>query len=137
MTKTTFDLVDTIYNVLSNNAGLTSVISGVVCKKRLLNSRKEDVVIGSLPVNNDQIQQAVLNINVHVPNLKMTIEGKQDNTQPDTARLKLITGIVWQAIDDKFYADHWFYVQQQNLFEEELTNNHYSNIRVNFFSINA
>jgi hypothetical protein len=131
---TTFDIANTIYRVLSNDVDLTSSISGIVCKRRPLNSNKEDIVIGSLPVNNEQVQQAVANVNVHVPNLSISTGAGIDTTQPNTKRLKEITDKVIHLLDEKYFDSYWFYVQQQNLFEDE--QDHYSNIRLNFYSEN-
>lgn len=135
MTKSTFDIVDIIYQVLSADASITGEITGIVCKKRLVNSDKEDVVIGSLPVSNEQVQQAVANINIHVPNLIIKANGMQDISQPNLKRLNELTALVWGIVDEKYYSEYWFYVQQQNLFEDPGTNEHYSNIRVNFNSL--
>ncbi len=135
--RNTFDIVDLLYGFLIADTDITGAISGGIYKhNRPLNSDKEDVVIGSLPVNNDQLQQTVPNINIHVPNLKLTKGTIQDNTQPDTKRLKTLTALLVTKLDDKTFDDYWFEVQQQTLFSDEETNEHYSNIRLNFYSIN-
>ncbi len=89
--KTTFDIVNVIYEFLSS-ANLP--ISGGVYKRRPTGSTQEDVVIGSLPINNEQVQQTVLNINVHIPNITVVVNGIQDNTQPDSKRLNEVTKLV-------------------------------------------
>lgn len=133
--RTTYDAENIIFKTLS--ASNTLNISGDVYKHRPLNSHQEDIIVGSLPISNDDIQKAVLNINVHVPNLIVNISGAQDNTQPNLARLNELTRLVWQLLDNQFFNGYWFYVQQQNLFADEQTNEHYSNIRLEFYSINT
>ena len=134
--RNTFDLVSIIYLALKTNA-ITSAITGNVYKnQRPLNSDKIDIVVGSLPVNAEQIQQAVLNVNIHVPNLKLSINGAQDNTQPDLVKLNAVTKLVTIELKDKVGGDYWFDIQQQTLFASESANEHYSNIRVNFYSEN-
>lgn len=126
--KTTFDIVDIVYLFLKTK---TITISGGIYKHlRPANSVLEDIVIGSLPVNNEQIQQAVVNINIHVPNVKLP----QDTTQPDSKRLNTLTALIIGYVDEQYINNYWFYVQQQNVFADGLEN--YSNIRLNFFSEN-
>jgi hypothetical protein len=133
--RSTFDIVDILYSVLSNEIGITSVINGSVYKNmRPLGSIAEDIVIGSLPVNFEQIQQAVANINIHVPNLVIKVGTTQDNTQPNNKRLKQLTNLVLGIVKEGIGSDYWFELQQQNTFSED--QEHYSNIRLNFYSEN-
>lgn len=135
--RNTFNLVDIIYLVLTANAAITSAITGKVYKNaRPLNSDKQDIVVGSLPINAEQIQQAVMNVNVHISNLKISINGVQDNSQPNLIKLEEVTALVIEGLKDKVFSDYWFDIQQQNLFADEATNEHYSNIRINFYSEN-
>lgn len=135
--RNTFNLVDIIYLVLTANATIMGAINGKVYKnQRPLNSDKQDIVVGSLPINAEQIQQTVMNVNVHIPNLKISINGAQDNTQPDLVKLEAVTAMVIEGLKDKVFGDYWFDIQQQNLFADEATNEHYSNIRINFYSEN-
>lgn len=142
--RTTFDLEDIIYQVLIASPALISTtatkLSGGIYKSggRPLGSVavKEDIVIGTLPVNNAQVQQAVMNINIHVPNLNLLIDNVQDKTKPDHVRLKVLTDLVIGLVDNKTISNYWFDVQQQHVFEEPGANEHYSNIRLNFYSEN-
>ena len=135
--RNTFDIVDIIYLVLSANTSVTSSINGKVYKnQRPTNSDKQDIAIGSLPINAEQIQRTVVNVNIHVPNLRIKINGVQDNSQPDLVKLNEVTTLVIGALKDKVFNDYWFDVQQQNLFASETTGEHYSNIRIDFYSEN-
>lgn len=134
--RDTFDIETIIYKQL-NVLSITNAISGKVYKNsRPLNSNKVDVVVGSLPINAEQLQRTVVNVNVHAPNLILSINGIQDNTQPDVAKLKTVTALVISALTDKAFTDYYFDVQQQVLFKDETTDEHYSNIRINFLSEN-
>ncbi len=131
--RTTFDIDNILYQVLSNNAGLAATITGSVYKRnRPVSSTEEDIVIGSLPVTNDQLQRTVANVNIHVPLLEIATENGQD-TQPDTVRLKELTDMVILIVNDIVGPDYYYDVQQQNVFFDSITNDYYSNIRVNFF----
>ncbi len=131
--RTTFDIDNILYQVLSNNAGLTATITGSVYKRnRPVSSTEEDIVIGSLPVPNNQLQRTVANVNIHVPLLEIATENGQD-TQPDTVRAEQLTDMVVLIVDDIVGPDYYYDVQQQNVFFDSITNDYYSNIRVNFF----
>lgn len=135
--RSTLKAVDILYQILKLTSSITSAISGKVYKdRRPDNSDKEDIVVNSLPINFEQVQQAVLNVNIHVPNLKLNINGVQDNSQPDRVRLDTITDLVMTAVKDHVGSDYWFFIQQQNVFPSENFMEHYSNIRIDFYSEN-
>jgi hypothetical protein len=128
----TLEIIDKLYMVL-NVTDVTDVISGGVYKsKRPINSNAEDVVIGCLPTVNLQIQPAVANVNIHVPNLNIA----GDNTQPNFARLRELTTLVISKLTDQYKGSYWFDVQSQGTYPEDEINQHYSNIRVQFFNNN-
>lgn len=132
----TLEIIDKLYLVL-NVTEIKSAITGTVCKSmRPINSKKIDIVIGCLPTNNLKLQTAIANVNIHVPNLNFKNNGAQDNTQPDTAKLRSLTALVISKLDDQTMEDYWFDVEQQTIFPENNINEHYSNIRVKFYSIN-
>jgi hypothetical protein len=135
--RTTFDVEDILYTRLKNDATVTGAISGKVYKNnRPVNSNLVDIVIGSLPMPNEQLQRSVANVNVHAPNLKLNLNGVEDNSQPDRVKLKQVTSLVITSLKDNVFPDYYFDVQQQNMFASEDSDEHYSNIRVNFFSEN-
>lgn len=134
--KTTLDIEDILWTFLDSSSLKTSVNGGVYKKKRPAGSTKEDVVINCLPVNNLQIQSAVANVNIHVPNKVQNISGIQDDSQPDHARLKELGNAAVSLLVDQWNNDYTFDVQQQNVFEDEDGKSHYVNIRLDFYSIN-
>jgi hypothetical protein len=134
---TSLDMVDVLFQVLWNSS-LRNNISGSIYKyKRPASSTKEDVVINSLPVNNLQLQTAVLNVNIHVPNVVATLNGSQDNSIPNTKRLKAIVDEAIPMLKDRWAQDYNFDIQQQNLFEDDNGTSHYINIRIDFYNINT
>lgn len=132
----TLQLVDLVFLRLKGSS-LESAISGKLYKhKRPVNSVLEDIVVNSLPTNNLQLQSAVLNVNIFVPNLKLKINNVQDNTQPDHLRLETLCNLAVDRLKDYWQDDFNFDVQQQMLFEDEQSGSHYINIRLDFFNIN-
>jgi len=128
--KSSLDVVDLLY-VLIKNSALNAEISGLVCKyKRPINSENEDIVINSLPVNKQDVQRGMLNVNIHVPDLQLP--GTPIDRQPDTARLRTLTNMTIELLEEYYGAAYLFEVDDDNVLPDE--NNHFSNIRVSFFS---
>jgi hypothetical protein len=132
--KTTFDLVNTIYTALFNSAMRTAISGSIYKQQRPLDSTKEDVVINALPITGDQLQSSIININIHVPNLLIESNGKQDNTQPNLVKLKSLTDLVIAAVNNTYGVNFNYSVQQQTLIQD--IDDYYSNIRVQFNLIN-
>src|SRR5690606_9469894 len=117
--------------------GLTKISGGIYKYQRPMNSDKEDIVINSLPMNNEVIQEGVLNINIYVPNISIEQNGVIDNSMPDTARLKTLCEIATQNLKEVWSDDgeYHFELQQENLYQDD-NNQHYINLRVMFRNIN-
>jgi hypothetical protein len=114
---------------------------GKLCKyKRPLNSAQEDVVINGLPLVKDDIDEAVLNVNIYVPNLKLP--DLNDKSQPDNARLLVLSKLGNRALTDNADDDgeiwddageYCFKYQQDTVMEDD-NNQHYVNFRIEFYS---
>lgn len=103
-------------------------ISGHVYKlSRPVNSKKEDIVIIPLAMNAEQMQEGVINVNVHVPNLRL---GK-DNTQPNNPRMAAISQEVMAALDDYWGYSYNFHLDNAGHPERD-GDGWYNNIRVRF-----
>lgn len=131
--RTTFDQANILYSVLKN-APIAATLSGGIYKvKRPDNSNKEDVVIGSLPISaGDVIQRGTSIINIHVPDLEITINGVTQ-IQPNTMRLGELTALAEQAIEKYFGAEYNYWMSDQALLEDkEGMNNHFVSFKVQF-----
>ena len=133
------DIRDILRNYLATSALMTDPLkpNGSIYKgTKPLNSTKEDVVVNLLyQVHNGHLSEGSLNINTHVPNLTLTVNGVIDRSQPDYARLKYLTGIVYSAIDTVFGLDYNFEIVGEG--EDSDENNYtFSNLKVSFNSIN-
>jgi len=133
---TTLDIVDVLWAAI-NGSALKSAISGGIYKgARPVNSSKEDIVINCLPVPNTQLQTAIANVNIHVPNVVQNLNGIQDDTQPNYARLKALATMAVGVLQDKWQAGYHYDVQQQVMIQDEQAKSHYINIRVEFYNLN-
>lgn len=135
---TPYDAIDILWARM--NSDLKGSISGGVYKlSRPLNSDKEDIVINSITLNAAQLQEGVLNVNIHVPNLSINVNGVQDNTQPNFSRLKALTALAVSSLSDVWASlGEYNYTPQEpgNPLKEDGIDSYYSNIRVEFFSVN-
>ena len=147
MSNTSITALNMLYQHISRSVLVTDAKkpNGKLCKyQRPLNSLLEDVVINSLGLNREDVQEGVLNVNIYVPNIDYSKipdhPQKADKTQPDTARLTYLLNLanialgegeeIWEAT-----GNYCFELQQDNLFEDE-NNQHYLNLRVEFNSTN-
>jgi hypothetical protein len=129
---TTSQIIDILFAKLKSSALASSITGGIYKLRRPADSKKEDVVINCLPASNTQLQKVIANVNIHVPDLNITL-----NSQPDTAphmiRLEAL-GIMASDI----LADNWtdslnYDVQQEVIIEDREAGDHYINIRIEFF----
>lgn len=133
--KSSLEAIDLVYAALVPSA-LRTAINGQVYKAvRPLNSDKEDVVINALPVTNQKIQRGLVNVNIHVPNLQLTVGNVIDKTQPNSARIKTLASLAIAILKEKWGAngDYLLEIESERVFPDE--SNHYSNIRVLFYSL--
>jgi hypothetical protein len=134
--KTTLEIIDTLWSHI-NNSSLKSAINGQICKqKRPISSKAEDVVINCLAANNEQLQTAIVNVNIYVPNVTVRLNGAVDTSQPNMARLETLAVAAGAILDDQWVDDYNFSVQQQLVIEDQESTSHYINFRIEYYSIN-
>ena len=130
--KTALTAQETIFQrLIQSGVKNTSAITGGIFKNRKpKDSQKEDIVVRALTMNAEQIQEGVINVNIHVPNLKLS----SDSTQPDETRFKAITEIVLAALRDYCGFDYWFTIKVPGILYPD-GDNWFSNIQVEFTSL--
>lgn len=130
--KTGNQSVDDVYGML---VGL--VISGQIYKyKRPLNSKKVDIVVNSLTLSTQPLQQGIVNINIHSPNMKnVQIEGQPDSEFPDSETLNRIAADIIPLVDvqwkDTFHTD----IDTAPNMLQDSDGTWYINIRLNYYSV--
>jgi len=135
--KTTLSAVDDVYDALKASP-LASEITGKIFKdRRVANGATEDVVINSPTVNAAQLQQGLVNVNIHVPNIIVKQNGVSDDTQPNHARLRELALMAAGILKDNVSGDASFNLQQiVGPLLDEVAKDHYVNIRLDYFNIN-
>jgi len=129
---TGLELNTKIYKLLSANSQLVSAINGRIYKqKRPDNSKKEDIVVNTISVSHDHPQEATSNINIHIPDKQVKIDGVQQYT-PQTDKLESLTKKVVDIVKAANYTGISLWVSVESLIKEDNINEHYQNIRLSW-----
>lgn len=124
--KTATEVVLDVY-ALANVPEVTNAITGEVCQFfRPNDSVKQDIVIGILGVDNEWMQQATVNVKIHVPNLK--------DGQGDLASLDMIAGIVIPLLDSQ-YRDSFYTMVSETFLRQDTDGTWFYRIVVDYYSI--
>jgi hypothetical protein len=136
--KTTLDVLTILYQLLLQSS-LPSEITGKVRKgERPVGSTKEDIVVNTLPIANDNLQRTVANVNVYVPCIEVS-ENDIQTQKPDYARLDELVDMLLPILKDvrekrDYYLD-WQQVSQP--IKDEHSNSYFINIRIDFYAFNV
>lgn len=131
--KQTYDTDSILFGLLKGSSAITSVITGgIYAGERPLNSVKEDIVVNTIVLSQENEPQiGTSNINVHVPDKVVKIDEVQQKME-DRARIKTLAGLVLEAIRSAKVPGLSLSIESQITISEVEINQHYSNIRVNW-----
>lgn len=132
--KNTRAAINEVIKVLLNASTVTSAITGVIARRRPINSTKEDIIVNALSLNFDQLQYGIVNVNIHVPNVEVTQNGVVDKNYPNYARIQALTELVLPVLKDYAGGGFYFTLQQESVIEEQYSS--YANIRLEIRSKN-
>jgi len=129
--KTTFDTDTILFQILKASAPLVAAISGgIYSGERPDNSVLEDVVASTLTLTQDVLpQKGVSNVNIHVVDIEVMIAGRSQK-KANTVRLKLITGLVLNALRAARVEGLSIVVKGQTEFNDPGISQHYVNLRI-------
>lgn len=129
--KTSGQLITELYKFAKASRINSDVTANIYKKERPLNFAGECIVINSLPVTVDQIQEGVFNLNYFVPNLKNTSVNPVDDTQPNSAKLdageRVITEVMQEVWTDQGYV---FWIMQATQMANDGFKEWYVNFRI-------
>lgn len=135
MMKTQSDQIKALFELVSASPELAAALTGGIFElTRPENSLREDVVVNSLPVLPGSIQYGTANVNLYVPDIKVSQTSKYSAYYAaDSTRLEELKDLVLPLIENGIYADKAkYYVALSSLIREPETRSHYYNFRVNF-----
>ena len=129
--KGVVQVIDDVYSVLKTSQLKTAVSGSLYKMQRPDDSTKEDIVINSLPVVSGDVDECVVNVNVYVPDLQISIAGKPQ-TQPDFARMKQLTDIGKLALEEYSSQSFRFFLDNVGVIREQSINQHFINFRLSY-----
>lgn len=130
--KSALQMASEAYQLLIASSIKTSINGGIYLMKRPQNSIVQDIVINTLALTNNQLQAGVFNINIHVPNITVQLNGKSDNTQPDLLTLGTISDLVGVIFQDYVGLDFRMYIDQPGNPIKDDDGTWYINLRINY-----
>ncbi len=123
------DMLTILYRILSVS-DLGTLVQGRVYKLNKPQGLFECVVINALPVSQAQQQIGTANVNIYVPDLAQTREGKPDQVA-DTVRLNTLTSMALPLLT-VYETGYDFAPVSMTLIEQPESKSHYMNIRIDF-----
>lgn len=129
--KTTYDIDSVVFRIIKESLSGT-IKGGIYPGERPVNSNYEDITINTIVLSQDNPPQlGTSNINVHVPDLIVTVNNVQQNVE-DRSRLNVLTGLVLSAIRSAIVPGLKIAVESQTTLNEPEIKQHYANIRINW-----
>ncbi len=133
--KTVLEAKQWIFELLTQS-NIRSVISGNIYKdKRPSGSKKEDIVINDISMDNSFLQDGVFNVNCYVPMLSVSLNGITQY-MPDTNRQLVVAQAVSPVLQNIFRPQFNLTVESHKTFEEEEEKANYINFRINLKAYN-
>ena len=124
MIRTDIDIKDYIYSYVSSS-DLAGMVSGKVYKdQRPLNSDKEDIIISVLARDaGSQIQDATINVNIYVPDIRRGKEAIEDGSRLRTLCAEAAALFEYFTTPDSIYQLDSQAVEKVNGIDYHLINN--------------
>lgn len=129
--RSVFDVIDDMYQVLRTSQLKIAVNGSLYKMQRPDDSTKEDIVINALPIVSGDIDECIVNVNIFVPDLHISIAGKQQ-TQPDFARMKQLTDLGKLSLEEYSSQTFRYFIDNIGVFREQSINQHYINFRLSY-----
>lgn len=133
MMKTALDMVDDVYTLIDVPT-LREAVNGVVIKyRRPKSSKKEDIVVNALAITNAPLQEGIVNINLHVPNLSnIKFSDIADETQPNSEKIKQLCAIALPLLDGIYKETFSVAIDRPPMPTQDADGSWFANIRVEY-----
>ena len=125
------------YAILANSTAVINTVKGRIYnnKRSEGNDVEECIVVNTPWCNHDKPQQGYSNINIHVPDFQITIDGKEQ-LQPNLVRMSELTNIVLTTLDNATIEGVSWTKPQETQMQEEAHKEHYINLRIEWINCN-
>lgn len=129
--KTDVEIIDDVFSHLKDT-GIKSSISGDIHKwKRPMESVNEDIVISVLANANGQKQEAFVNVNLYVPDIK-----RKTQFEPDTTRLRTLCKTCEAALESVHGKGYRLTLAEQRVIDVSDLHEHMINNKLLYQIIN-
>ena len=127
------DTDDTLFQILNASAALKAELTGgiYVLGERPDGSEKEDIVVNNIFINHTIPQTGTSNVNIHVPDMTLTIGGKQQY-KANRERLRTLTALTLEALKAANIQGLAIRITNETIIKEPNIPEHYTNIRVDW-----
>lgn len=124
---------DILFEILNASTELKAELSGgiYVQGERPDDSEDEDIVINCLYLSHDIPQSGTSNVNIHVPDKKTKIRGKEQR-KADRERLRLLTSLVLAVLKSAKVTGLTINVANETVIKEPDISQHYNNLRIDW-----
>lgn len=131
--KTSFTATRTVFKALAsaNTREALNLTGKVYWLVRPKNSNKEDIVVLPLAMNAEVLQEGIVNVNIHVPNLVLA----DDDTQPNFERFEMIANHITSTLKDVWGTDYNFKIDDAATPIPD-GKNWFCNIRIRYWTLN-
>jgi hypothetical protein len=129
-----FDINDDIRSLIDVDEVKNAIDGQIWIIHRHNNSKKTDIVIRMLAGNNEQIQQAVVNVRIHTPDLRLTLDGKVSSI-PDHRTFNKLSNLLIPLLDERYMPSFWTEVVKPAYLFKDKDGSHFTLIQVNYYSI--
>lgn len=104
---------------------------------RAKNSVKNDIVINVLGASNEYMQFAIVNVNIHVPNMQITLpnNGGTDDTQPNLAVIDTLVSLIAPRLETHVESDYRTNIRNHSGMVRDNDGSWYYNLQVNYWSM--
>lgn len=122
---------DILFTVLNGSAALKAQLSGgiYVQGERPDDSKKEDIVVNNLSLTHEIPQSGTSNVNIHVPDKKVKINGKEQY-KTDRERLRTLTTLVLATLKAANITGLTLWVSKETIIKEDSIKQSYNNLRI-------
>lgn len=123
---------ETLITLLKGSDELVATLNGgIYPRERPDGSTSEDIVVSNISLNHDMPQGGTSNINIHVPDEKVSINKKQQYKY-NKERIKELTTIVLAVLKTANITGLTVSIDNETIIKEAEINQHYNNIRINW-----
>lgn len=135
MKKTVFDAKQWIYELLNVSSVKMSISGKIYKNKRPAESTKEDIVINSILMDNEFLQDGTFNVNCYVPYVSVSIDGISQ-FMPNENRLSQISQLVYPLLDNIYRDEFNLTIERHETIDVESEKSSYLNFRINLKAYN-